>query len=266
MYTSIWDFFKVEKTTELQPESISDGRSISNILSEQLSTIDPDAMTTVYLITEQVVRDNKILYDPSLDINEAELISCTYPRNLVLLNEDDATAMVSWETIGMEMPSYADKISWSNSSRLLHIGFHSNHIGLSMIDKGKMIDGLSFDRNNVYTSQLRTDSVHFESDYSFYMMMIENFIDKMTREFTPDTISILPQFAPGHEALIERLTRLLSQKSVFFLLKEPLYASPLDWVNAGTCICAQKDLIGSTPIFIRSIQDEDGLIEMKFGG
>jgi hypothetical protein len=235
-------------------------------LVDQINTLDPGSIRTVYVLTDNPIRDTDTDAAIIDDLNVQSLISSIFPRSLFFMNKDDAAAEISWETIGSMITDYADMMLWSNSSRLLHVGLHTDHIGLSLIDKGHMISGLSFDRENVYSKELAIQRVNSSMDYNYYLLILNKFIDNMMSSYSPDVISVLPIIRDDQMGLSDTLIRKMTSPSLFFLMSSSFYQNPIQWLMAGVTIHAQKDLIGGTPIFIRNAQDDDGLIEMRFGG
>ena len=262
---SLWDFFNVVKIYEssLKVDNIDD--AVDYVENEYDSHHGYNSK--IWLLVRRPVKDNIIKDQEYPDVADYDTLTINgglsyYETELASI--DDILNLTSWETIGLNL-NYIKKMNWYRKSRVLHVGLYTDSLGISLLENGKTIPGLSFDNNNYYAKNVSLDKSANGIKPDYYILVVNNFIKYVNALWSPDVISITPcriDDSPINPAIIRRL----SDNDRFSLLaQDSPYSGFYDWCGVGVSIIEQRSIIGDIPAFIRSDDNSnDGFIEMKF--
>ena len=130
----------------------------------------PSVSEHVLVLFSQPIRDSKF----TMAVDEmgattltASLMGSLMGSDVELFNVDDAVAMSVWEDYGAALPPI-DQLKWARRSRLSLFTTHHDHVGRSMIDSGKVVDGLHYDANAWPWAWLTADRLEKDGDRRYF--------------------------------------------------------------------------------------------------
>lgn len=97
----------------------------------------------------------------------ASLIGGLMGYDVELFNVDDAVAMSAWEDHGAALGPI-DQLKWARRSRLSLFTTHHDHVGRSIVDSGKVIDGLHCEPGDWPWAWLTADRLSGDDDRGFF--------------------------------------------------------------------------------------------------
>ena len=130
----------------------------------------PSVAEHVLILLSQPIRDQK--FTMAVDGMEASALTASLIGGLMgsdveLFNVDDAVAMSAWEDYGAALQPI-DQLKWARRSRLSLFTTHHDHVGRSMIDSGKVVDGLRYDANAWPWAWLTADRLEKDGDRRYF--------------------------------------------------------------------------------------------------
>lgn len=130
----------------------------------------PSVAEHVLILLSQPIRDQKF----TMAVNgmeasalTASLIGGLMGSDVELFNVDDAVAMNAWEDYGAALQPI-DQLKWARRSRLSLFTTHHDHVGRSMVDSGKVVDGLHYDANAWPWAWLTSDRLEKDGDRRYF--------------------------------------------------------------------------------------------------
>ena len=130
----------------------------------------PSVIEHVLILLGQPIRDSKFtMAGDGMEATTltASLIGSLMGSDVELYNVDDAVAMSAWEDYGAALRPI-DQLKWARRSRLSLFTTHHDHVGRSMIDNGKVIDGLHYDANAWPWAWLTADRLEKDGDRRYF--------------------------------------------------------------------------------------------------
>lgn len=97
----------------------------------------------------------------------ASLIGGLMGYDVELFNVDDAVAMSAWEDHGAALGPI-DQLKWARRSRLSLFTTHHDHVGRSIVDSGKVIDGMHCDPGAWPWAWLTADRLSRDGDRGYF--------------------------------------------------------------------------------------------------
>lgn len=226
------------------------------ILMENVSKIDPTGHDPIDLIVPDAVKDGVLKNGAAGSLAFVSLTG-SIGRPVSIFNSDDAVAMAVWEKIGSDLANDPVKqLAWARKSRLLLLGLHHNHVGLSLIENGKLLEGLSLDQSqwpwpNLVLSKIMEDS----DEKSYSRFLLKQAVNNLYDRWSPDVITV----AVSDKQLATMLTD--DDKQL-----EPEYSG--DLTRTGALLLAKKTQFGWRPEFLleadKKAMDNDHLLEIEF--
>lgn len=130
----------------------------------------PSVAEHVLILLSQPIRDSK--FTMAVDGMEASALTASLIGGLMgsdveLFNVDDAVAMSAWEDYGSALQPI-DQLKWARRSRLSLFTTHHDHVGRSMVDSGKVVDGLHYDDNAWPWAWLTADRLEKDGDRRYF--------------------------------------------------------------------------------------------------
>lgn len=226
------------------------------ILMENVRKIDTTGHAPIDLIVPDAVKDGMLKNGAAGSLAFVSLTG-SIGRPISIFNSDDASAMAAWEKTGSDLADDPVKqLAWARKSRLLLLGLHHNHVGLSLIENGRTIDGLSLDQSQWPWPHLTLDKIMEDSknkDYSRFLL--KRAVDNLYDRWSPDVITV----AVSDEKIAVELVDEDKQLA-------PVYSG--DLVRTGALLLAKKTQFGWRPHFLleadKKAMDDDHLLEIEF--
>lgn len=130
----------------------------------------PSVAEHVLILLSQPIRDSK--FTMAVDGMEATALTASLIGGLMgsdveLFNVDDAVAMSAWEDYGAALRPI-DQLKWARRSRLSLFTTHHDHVGRSMVDSGKVVDGLHYDADAWPWAWLTADRLEKDGDRRYF--------------------------------------------------------------------------------------------------
>ena len=226
------------------------------ILMESVSKIDPNGHAPIDLIVPDAVKDG-ILKNGAAGSLAFVSLTGSIGRPISIFKSDDAAAMAAWEKMGSDLADDpVRQLAWARKSRLLLLGLHHNHVGLSLIENGRTIDGLSLDQSQWPWPHLILDKIVEDSEHKDYSRFIlKRAVDNLYNRWSPDVIIVTVSDEKLTVELIDEDKRLA-----------PVYSG--DLVRTGALLLAKKTKFGWKPNFLleadKKAMDDDHLLEIEF--
>ena len=142
---------------------LNDPTDMNEIMCKTSELIDSAPETKVRILAIDAPIRNGLIMKPVLGI-DGEGFLTRYSMNLAsdnirLESTDDALAVAQWEKIGAERKNDPmAQLSWSKSGRLLSLQSSYDHMGIGLIDGGRLLSGISLPYDGYYSiwgSQLK---------------------------------------------------------------------------------------------------------------
>lgn len=226
------------------------------ILLENVRKIDPTGYAPIDLIVPDAVKDGMLRNGAAGSLAFVSLTG-SVGRPISIFNSDDAAAMAAWEKTGSDLADDPVKqLAWARKSRLLLLGLHHNHVGLSLIENGRTIDGLSLDQSQWPWPHLTLAKIMEDSENKNYSrFLLKRAVDNLYDRWSPDVITV----AVSDEKIAVELVDEDKQLA-------PVYSG--DLVRTGALLLAKKTQFGWRPNFLleadKKAMDDDHLLEIEF--
>ena len=142
---------------------LDDPTDMSEIIRKMSELIDNAPETKVHILTIDAPIRNGLIMKPILGVSGEEFLT-SHSMNLAndnirLESTDNALAIAQWEQIGAERRNDpAAQLSWSKSGRLLSLQSSYDHMGIGIVDGGRLLSGISLPYDGYYSiwgSQLK---------------------------------------------------------------------------------------------------------------
>lgn len=150
----------------------------------------PSVAEHVFILLSQPIRDSKF----TMAVNgmeatalTASLIGGLMGSDVELYNVDDAVAMSAWEDYGAALRPI-DQLRWARRSRLSLFTTHHDHVGRSMIDSGKVVDGLHYDANAWPWAWLTADRLEKDGDRRYFAWNLDRTSETVLKNDAADVV------------------------------------------------------------------------------
>lgn len=150
----------------------------------------PSVSEHVLVLFSQPIRDSKF----TMAVDEmgattliASLMGSLMGSDVKLFNVDDAVAMSVWEDYGAALPPI-DQLKWARRSRLSLFTTHHDHVGRSMIDSGKVVDGLHYDANAWPWAWLTADRLEKDGDRRYFAWNLDRTSESVLENDAADEV------------------------------------------------------------------------------
>lgn len=117
----------------------------------------------------------------------ASLIGGLMGYDVELFNVDDAVAMSAWEDHGAALGPI-DQLKWARRSRLSLFTTHHDHVGRSIVDSGKVIDGMHCDPGAWPWAWLTADRLSRDGDRGYFAWNLDRAGAKLKADEGSDEI------------------------------------------------------------------------------
>lgn len=117
----------------------------------------------------------------------ASLIGGLMGYDVELFNVDDAVAMSAWEDHGAALGPI-DQLKWARRSRLSLFTTHHDHVGRSIVDSGKVIDGLHCDTGDWPWAWFTADRLSGDGDRGFFAWNLDRAAAKLKADEGSDEV------------------------------------------------------------------------------
>lgn len=167
------DIDSLESDVSKTIDTKGDLDSVLDAIRGELSPVDVDTAHVgkhALVLLSQPIRDSK--FTMTVDEMEATTITASligglFGSDVELFNVDDAVAMSTWEDYGNSL-SPMEQLKWARKSRLSLFTTHHDHVGRSLVDSGRVIDGLHYDSANWPWAWLTADRLASDGDARYF--------------------------------------------------------------------------------------------------
>lgn len=269
---------------------LNDRNSVDEIVSTAYSMIDKAPRTKIRVLAlDGPVKDNVIIQPllgmPPEDFYVGFSMSLS-TADVRIRSVDDAIAIAWWERIGSNLKDNPPRqLSWSRSSRLLSVQSTYDHMGISLIDDGHLIAGLSKPYDDYDAKWGSLENIIGSSDdpenLKYYKWSINQIMGRMKQNWSPDsmilTINGDSTLAPKQDAIglfnhnhtdyhdsyngrsIPSIVDSLHEQVTYDVITSDSSVSRSQLVSEGVTLIEQKDMFGWTPKFLKDAECRDDL-------
>jgi hypothetical protein len=227
---------------------------------------DSPASKTIDLIVSTSVKNGKIR-KPLLGVNDEDLFinygMWLNARKIKIISADDAMAVAGWEKIGYGLTARPNKqIEWSRTGRLLALQCYHDHVGIGLMDGGRLINGLSFPDDDYTMNQCALVKSSDTDDGRYYRWSLSNLVKQAITDWSPDSV----------------LVSIDSTDKKYMIGNTDEYTVPVHVVTSGddrsdllangATMINHRELFGWKPRFLQDADErtrrEDQMIEYEF--
>jgi hypothetical protein len=247
-------------TTEYEHEiDLKNHNDLHEIIDQASHLLDGAPSVKIRrLMVDAPVKDGKILkplYGQSADEIYLDFTMKLGYKNIQLMSTDDAIAMAAWESIGSNLKNDpVRQLHWSQKSRLLSLQSSYDHVGLSLIENGRLLTGLSLpydDYTASWCSQSRLQNAD-DTDLDYYQYRINALMHDHMTQWSPD---IIVMTIPGYTA--RQMDQLEQDHTMIVTTPDDNGYTRSDMIAIGSALIERKNTFGWTPKFIHDANHED---------
>lgn len=179
-----------------------------------------------------------------------------------IVDADEMAAVTTWESIGADLPE-KDQFKWVKRSRVVCLGVYEDHIGIALVESGRIIGGLSLPQetypwHNIMLKNLEKNGIGFHR----YLIRkaIDDFIKPM---YSPDVTVVYvddPTVRFGYKN-DDPTVHVIGEGDEEDKRKDAGYGALLHWI---------KEQIGWRAFFIddaiKDEEDSQDLVSLTIGG
>lgn len=242
---------------DLEDNEIFQPSVVSEIIMQQLDSLEAGKRATVYLVLGVHTRRDKVI--PAGAVTNswiAHLKSGLGRRNPIVYSQDYALTIALWEWSGSLISEYG-KVLWTSGSRMANLILRAGADNdLILMESGKVMEGMT-------TPASLAKSAPWKDKISDWLAVIKSM-------YSPDLVFVSP-ILDGEGGVVNDWkldalkTVVTAHKNVALIPNIGLYRDALDWTFAGVILAAQKDILGDTPSFMRESPQDAGLEEIDNG-
>lgn len=164
-----------------------DKQKIDEYIWDFLKTNEIRKEIALHVIIDEPIHNN-VIYNDELS-SFAQYFKLNHGRTMRLSSIADMLVYKQWNMIGMKCESFEMKKKWAYSSRIAMLYISVDNVSVSMVDNGKIIDGMSIglyakEISHVYINRINPNNPFLPadrmSDYSNHIVNVIGMVYELT--------------------------------------------------------------------------------------